>query len=1088
MISISTKPHYPLKLQDGSLRIEREPGSNKVLLRDLSSSNYIWINPVTGENNLAINYDIVYNRIEELRKYVTSADTSLQGQINDIIDEIGTIDGSTVKHSEEIKKLQEELLKAFDELEGIHSTNENLQEQIDADKQHLSEYKLSTDSMISEINQQIISDKTALESRIENTEQNIIDTEQRLTEDITSSEQKISNLQNEIDADKKLLNEYKTSSDSTFVDIKDSIEGLQITTSSLSKNMSDNTEAFSNYKSTTDSTIKGIQTTNENLQQQITENAETFSDYKSSTDSTIKGIQTINENLQQQIDDTNTNLSSYKSSTNSTITGIQTTNTNLQKQIDDDKEQLSNYISSTNSTISGIKTTNENLQKQITNNKSSLEKSIAENKNDISAVNSSLSSYKSSTNNTISGIQSTNSNLQKQIDDTNTNLSSYKTATDSTIAGIQTTNTNLQQQITDNAETFSDYKTTTDSTIAGIQTTNTNLQEQITDNASAFSEYKTTTDNTINGIQTTNTNLQQQITDTNTILTEYKSSTNNTLSGINTEITNLKSITGTDGTEISNLKKITVSLSDDVASIETNIGTHASKIETLENGIKQKADISALTTMEARINDNIDVKIDNVVSVTNTIETNIKNIDGKIVNINNEITNQITINNNINSTISNVQSEVASIQNNIGDKPSSGTIWGNINTLNNKTACITGSDSTATEIRTKTLKGPNGANFDMATSGFPRTDTMWVGNEMAMAGLLKLSSSYPGSPTGSTSHTSASRSKIAQTIGTYDILNTLTNIVTQLNYMTGLNFVQPLANQFTPADILFLSQQSEIDEIKMYIKVPNYESCTIELGENNLSGGYWYNSAFTKKRIKFYRMNNCVWFSNSESEMYYFMPKQSNTESEIIYKPNKISYDKEIVSNYAETNSYSINMYFPTPKTYPNVDFISLNRLVPRAGFSCGVVENEFNAMSIPAVIPEHCHFLTQANDKSGLCTWDVNENANNNGSSVKYTFIGARSSSSYLSDFNPCSNICSGIVAGSTSNNITIPANPTASFKAYILVCVYKIPLADKNKSIQDIIRYLYSHISNWSTAGKNITYTGDNPWGDRAADDIFV
>ena len=107
---------------------------------------------------------------------------------------------------------------------------------------------------------------------------------------------------------------------------------------------------------------------------------------------------------------------------------------------------------------------------------------------------------------------------------------------------------------------------------------------------------------------------------------------------------------------------------------------------------------------------------------------------------------------------------------------------------------------------------------------------------MAVAGLLKLSSSYPGSPAGSTSHTSASRSKIAQTIGTYDILNTLTNIVTQLNYMTGLNFVQPLANQFTPADILFLSQQSEIGELKIFkgtYALENYENCTVELCQLN---------------------------------------------------------------------------------------------------------------------------------------------------------------------------------------------------------------------------------------------------------------
>ena len=197
---------------------------------------------------------------------------------------------------------------------------------------------------------------------------------------------------------------------------------------------------------------------------------------------------------------------------------------------------------------------------------------------------------------------------------------------------------------------------------------------------------------------------QQQITDTNTIITEYTTNTNNTLSGINTEITNLKNITGTDGTEITNLKKITVSLSDDVANINTNISQHTTKINNLENGISQKADISALSSMEAKINDNIDVKIENVISVTNTIETNIENLNGEIVNVNNEITNQITINNNVDTIINGIKSNVASIWSEIGKKPGGSTIWENINYLIDRIACNDGNGLVANEIKIRTTE------------------------------------------------------------------------------------------------------------------------------------------------------------------------------------------------------------------------------------------------------------------------------------------------------------------------------------------------------------------------------------------------
>ena len=250
------KPLENYRLNNGNLEIQLDPLTNKLLIENKIKGTKYFINTVTGEHNLTMDYKIIYDRVDNLKEYVIAADKTLQDQINDIIDEIGTIDGTLPEHNEMIKKLQADLLKAFAD--------------IDAGTQDLNDYKTETNNTLNDIqndvehrfttiNQQITSDKAALDSdinsletRLENTEQNIIDAEQRLTEDISASEQKISN--------------------------------IQTVNTNLQQQITDNAEALSDYKSSTDSTISGIQTKNENLQQQITDNQTSFTNYKASTD------------------------------------------------------------------------------------------------------------------------------------------------------------------------------------------------------------------------------------------------------------------------------------------------------------------------------------------------------------------------------------------------------------------------------------------------------------------------------------------------------------------------------------------------------------------------------------------------------------------------------------------------------------------------------------------------------------------------------------------------------------------------------------------------------------------------------------
>ena len=130
-------------------------------------------------------------------------------------------------------------------------------------------------------------------------------------------------------------------------------------------------------------------------------------------------------------------------------------------------------------------------------------------------------------------------------------------------------------------------------------------------------------------------------------------------------------------------------------------------------------------------------------------------------------------------------------------------------------ACITDSNNNiATEMRTTTLKSDSltsstsTASINMS-SRFPIIDTLKINVELACAALLKLSSSYPGSPTGSTSHNTNSYAAVANTLGTYDIFNTLSNMLRQLIYITtggttykDSTYVSTLANSFTPSSTI----------------------------------------------------------------------------------------------------------------------------------------------------------------------------------------------------------------------------------------------------------------------------------------------
>ena len=239
--------------------------------------------------------------------------------------------------------------------------------------------------------------------------------------------------------------------------------------------------------------------------------------------------------------------------------------------------------------------------------------------------------------------------------------------------------------------------------------------------------------------------------------------------------------------------------------------------------------------------------------------------------------------------------------------------------------------------------------------------------------------------------------------------------------------------------------------------------------------------------MKFYRINNCIWFSNNESKMYYYFPNTLNNENSISYKPFNITYNNQKAYGFDGNYAY-VPMHFPMPNKTPSYSVVSYNRLVLRAGYEYSEPRYELEDQIINVPIPAHQHYLTPSGDKGGLCTPDNKENATNNGNSFKYAFIGSRSSQTYKNIFEPCDNIPSGPVIGTTGSTITIPPKSIPSLGVDVLLCTYKIPITDKDKSLKEIIRPLYNHFSNWSTAGKNITYTTSNPWGDRTVDDIFV
>ena len=99
------KPFENYRLNNGNLEIQLDPLTNKLLIENKLKGTKYFINTITGEHNLTMDYKIIYERVDNLKEYVIAADKTLQDQINDIIDEIGTIDGTLPEHNKKIEKL-----------------------------------------------------------------------------------------------------------------------------------------------------------------------------------------------------------------------------------------------------------------------------------------------------------------------------------------------------------------------------------------------------------------------------------------------------------------------------------------------------------------------------------------------------------------------------------------------------------------------------------------------------------------------------------------------------------------------------------------------------------------------------------------------------------------------------------------------------------------------------------------------------------------------------------------------------------------------------------------------------------------------